>query len=369
MGVCKMKKLISLLMVLMMTMALMVGCGGNDAPEEPEEEVIVEEQEEEEEVEASIVKLGLGQKISIAKSRDADDETTARAQADVTMAAVGFDEEGKVVSVSIDVAQTRVEFDEDLQVASDVEEAIKTKKELQDDYGMKRVSNIEKEWFEQIEALEEWMVGKTVEEIMAMDVKVVDDAHQHVPDVAELTSSVTITVESYLAAVEEAWANAVEVEGAETVGLGVKTSIGKSRGLDGETMPRAQVDTYMAATAFDGEGNVVGTIIDTAQVRVDFDEEGLVTSDRSLEGLTKKELQDDYGMKRVSNIEKEWFEQIEALEEWMVGKTVEEIMAMDVKVVDDAHQHVPDVAELTSSVTITVEGYLAVVEKSFNNAK
>ncbi|MGM0651630.1 MAG: hypothetical protein ACQES4_02460 [Bacillota bacterium] len=41
-----------------------------------------------------------------------------------------------------------------------------------------------------------------------MPVKVVDEAYQHVPDVPELTTSVTITVESYLAAVAEAYENA-----------------------------------------------------------------------------------------------------------------------------------------------------------------
>jgi len=52
------------------------------------------------------------------------------------------------------------------------------------------------------------MIGKTVDEIKALPVKVVDDSHQNVPDIPELTSSVTITVESYLATVAEAYANA-----------------------------------------------------------------------------------------------------------------------------------------------------------------
>ena len=125
----------------------------------------------------------------------------------------------------------------------------------------------------------------------------------------------------------------------------------------------------MAATAFDADGLVVGTIIDTAQVRVDFDAEGKLTSDLEAELKTKKELKEDYGMKPVSEIGKEWYEQIAALEDWMVGKTVEEIVNMPVKERDPAHQHVPDVEELTSSVTITVEGYLEAVQRSFDNAK
>lgn len=381
-----MKKVLLLALILLLVSMAFIGCGngdddidengengeavnGEDEQDEDEADEQDEDEQDEEITEGSVALLGLGQKIAINRSRGMTDEETAQAQADVTMAAVGFDEDGTIVTVSIDVAQTRVAFDEDMQVTSDRDELVPTKKERGDDYGMARVSEIEKEWYEQIAALEEWMIGKTVEEVMNLEVKVVDDSHQNVPDVPELESSVTITVESYLAAVEEAWDNAVAAEGAETVGLGVKTDISKSRDASDENPAQAQVDTYMSATAFDADGNVVTTIIDTAQVRVAYDEEGQVDTDMDAELQTKKERGDDYGMLRVSEIEKEWYEQIEALEEWMAGQSVEDIMNLNVKVVDDAHQNVPDVPELESSVTITVEGYLAVVELASENAK
>ena len=374
-----MKKILALLLVLTLLAVTFVGC--TPAEEEPAEDPAVEAPADEEEVEeeedaeedveeeeettgeaGSVASFGLGQNISIAKSRPSGDQT-AQAQADVTIAAVGFDEEGKVASVTIDVAQTRVAYDEDMQVTSDLEEEVPTKKELEDDYGMRGASEIDAEWYEQAEALEEWMIGKTVDEITGMEVKEVDEAHQHVPDVEELTSSVTITVEGYLEAVEEAWENREEVSGAETVGLGIKTSIAKS------TSEQAQVDTTMAATAFDSDGNVAGAQVDVAQIRVAFDEEGQITTDLEEEVRTKVELGDDYGMVGASGIDAEWYEQMEALEDWMVGKSVDEITGMEVKEVDESHQNVPDVEELTSSVTITVESYLAVVEEAADNAK
>ena len=374
-----MKKILALLLVLTLLAVTFVGC--TPAEEEPAEDPAVEAPADEEEVEeeedaeedveeeeettgeaGSVASFGLGQNISIAKSRPSGDQT-AQAQADVTIAAVGFDEEGKVASVTIDVAQTRVAYDEDMQVTSDLEEEVRTKKELEDDYGMRGASEIDAEWYEQAEALEEWMIGKTVDEITGMEVKEVDEAHQHVPDVEELTSSVTITVEGYLEAVEEAWENREEVSGAETVGLGIKTSIAKS------TSEQAQVDTTMAATAFDSDGNVAGAQVDVAQIRVAFDEEGQITTDLEEEVRTKVELGDDYGMVGASGIDAEWYEQMEALEDWMVGKSVDEITGMEVKEVDESHQNVPDVEELTSSVTITVESYLAVVEEAADNAK
>lgn len=317
----------------------------------------------------SIAKVGLGQNISIAKSKDATAEATATAQADVTIAAVGFDAEGKVASVTIDVAQTKVAFDKDMKVTSDRAAEVKSKKDLGPDYGMLKASSISKEWFEQMAAFENWMIGKTVDEIKGLKVKERDESHKNVPDVPELTSSVTITVESYIAAVEEAWNNAEDVAGAESVGLGVNTSIKSSKDKAADVKPMAQMDTYMTAVALDKDGKVAKTIVDVAQVKVNYDENGVVTSDKTVAPQTKKELKEGYGMVKASAIGKEWFEQMEAFEDWMTGKTADEITGLKVKERDASHKSVPDVPELTSTVTITVEGYQAVVAEAMANAR
>ncbi|WP_242975137.1 hypothetical protein [Anaerovirgula multivorans] len=352
----------------------MVGCSSNTpvqgSKDEPGDVVEVVGENE-----GAAAKMGLGVITSIAKSKDADDNNTlALGQVDTVMVAASFDQEGKVVSITIDNAQTRVNFDADLKVTNDKAAEIKTKIELGDAYGMINASEIGKEWYQQIDELENWMVGKTVAEIKAMNVKEVDASHPAVPDVPELTSLVTISIQDYVAALEKAFANAIEVEGAEKLGLGHVVSIGKSKDYsvdaDGnETLPLAQVDTVMAATAFDTDGKVVGTIIDNAQTRINFDAEGKVTSDKAAEFKTKIELGDAYGMINASEIGKEWYQQIAELEKWMVGKTVAEIKAMNVKEVDDSHPAVPDVPELTSLVTISVQDYIASVEEAFTNAK
>jgi len=313
------------------------------------------------------VKMGLGITTSIDKSSDATEDSNAQAQVDTTFAAVSFDAEGNIVGVQIDVAQVRVAFDEDMQVTNR-DAALKTKKELGDDYNMRGQSEIGKEWFEQIAAFEEWMIGKNIDDVLNMDVKERDASHTHVPDVEELTSSVTITVQDYLKAVEKAWENAIEVEGLKTLGLGHDLSIASSTDATEDSNAQAQVDATIAATGFDGDGKVVGTIIDTAQTRVAYDEDGKV-SNRDAALKTKKELGDDYNMKGRSEIGKEWFEQMAAFEEWMVGKTIDEITGLEVQERDASHTHVPAVEELTSSVTITVEGYLNAVEKASANAE
>ena len=315
-----------------------------------------------------VYKFGVGAVNSIASSRDASENATARAQGDTTVAAVVFDKNGKIVAVSIDTAQVQVNFDENMAVTNRDAELL-TKKEKKYDYNMKRVSEIDKERFEQIAALEEWMVGKTVDEVLNMKVKQRDENHTHVPDVPELESSVTITVEDYLAAVEKAWKNAVEFTGYDKMGLGFDISIASSRDASDTATAQAQIDTTFVGTVFNAEGKVAAVSIDTAQIRIPYDAEGKVAADRNAEVQTKKERKYDYNMKRVSEIDKEWFEQIAALEEWMIGKTVNEVTGMKVKQRDENHTHVPDVPELESSVTITVESYLAAFKQSHENAR
>ena len=369
-----MKKRLSIFLVLMLTFALLVGCSSPapvatpaPAPEAPANDT-------------GIVKMGLGHSTSIAKSKDLGVDKDGKdvlplGQVDTIIAAVAFDKEGKVVKVTIDNAQTKINFDKELQVTSDLKAEYKTKVELGDAYGMVKASSIQKEWYQQIAELEKWMIGKTVAEIKAMKTVENDATHPAVPDVAELTSLVTVSIEGYVAAVEEAYNTAVEIQGgAVSLGLGNNIAVGKSKGLgtdkDGkEVLPLAQVDTVMAATAFDKDGKVMGTIIDNAQTKVQFDNTGKVTTDKNGEFKTKVELGDAYGMVKASSIQKEWYQQIAELGKWMVGKSVDEIKAMKTVEKDATHPAVPDVAELTSLVTVSVEHYIEAVAEAFANAK
>jgi hypothetical protein len=174
---------------------------------------------------------------------------------------------------------------------------------------------------------------------------------------------VTIGVDAYLAALEQAWAEAIDTEGGETVGLGVKISIAKSKDATEDAGAMAQVDNTLAATAFDAEGKVTGAVIDVAQVKIQYDLEGKVETDKEAELKTKNELGEDYGMLKASEIGKEWYEQAAALADWMVGKTVDEIAGMSM---EDGKTTEED---LVSSVTVGVEDYIYVVEEAYEVAK
>ena len=147
-----MKKVLALALAAALALS-MVACGSSEpaAPAEPE----------------VTYKTGLGTVISVsAKNEDAAEETGASAQVNTTIVAATFDSNDVIVSVDIDVAQQKAAFDLEGQPAGEVD--LRTKIEKQGDYGMIGASAIGKEYFEQIEALETWMTGKTLNEVMTM---------------------------------------------------------------------------------------------------------------------------------------------------------------------------------------------------------
>jgi uncharacterized protein YggL (DUF469 family) len=300
-----------------------------------------------------VYKVGVGSVTSV-QPRAAVVETAGRIRINTTIATVVLDKDGKFVSVEIDVAQNDGTFD----VAGAIvkAEAAPTKKEKGDDYGMKGNSAIGKEWYEQAAALEAWMIGKTLAEVKALPL--VDG---YVKDGEDLKSSVTITVTDYLAAVEKAVANAVELENVAKVGGASVTSV-QPRAAVAETVGRIRVNVTVAAVALDKDGKVVAAMIDVAQNDGTFDVAGAVVKAEA--APTKKEKGADYGMKGSSAIGKEWFEQAAALEAWMAGKTLTEIKALPL--VDG---YIKDGEDLKSSVSVTVTDYLAAFEKAVGAAK
>lgn len=373
-----MKRKLSLLLVALMLLVLPVACSNKTATEEKEPETpvetteeAVEETEEEAETETAavevgpIAKIGLGNFISTGRSADAG-EKPAKAGADVTVAAVAFDADGKIVDVKIDVAQTAINFNED-NTDGVIDETVdfRTKMEKGPDYGMKKVSPIEKEYDEQIMAFEDYLVGKTAEEVVGIPTKEAND-HPSVPDVAELASVTTIDIGTYQQVVKEAWDNAVDAKGATKLGLGITTDA-SNKAADGDKPAQIQINTYMSALGLDDSDMIVANYIDVVQAKVQVNADGTIV-EKMEDVKTKKDLKEEYGMKDHSEIGKEWYEQMAAWEAFTVGKTVEEVQNIPVKEANPTHQHVPDLPELASSVTITVEGYQGVMAKAFENA-
>ena len=212
-----MKKLLSLLLALVLVFSL-VACSNNGGNETNQETMVetaaesmmettveteAETMAEAEMMEGDIAKIALGTSVSLSGKELA--EGKGLAQSDTTIAALALDAEGKIVKAHIDVAQNKFAVNDDGTFAVEPSEAqFKTKYELKDDYNMKSVSEangIGKEWYEQATAFEEYIVGKTPEEVLAIPTAQKDDHHLNVPTDADLLASVTIDIGAFQKAV------------------------------------------------------------------------------------------------------------------------------------------------------------------------
>ena len=316
-----MNKLVKVLAASALVATALVGCGKKDGATGGETTA------------AKYAKVGLGVVSSI------NDE----GQVNSTMAAIGLDKDGKVQYIDIDVAQS---------TPGDAKgELTKTKKERKEEYGMKETSakagKIKDggEWYEQAQAFEEFCKNKTLDEIAKVEV---EDYHGgKAPKTGtDLASKCTITIDDFLAAVDKAGKNAQAVDAA-------KIGIGEVMQNDAE---KKQLDTTIALVATDDAGKIVYSKIDVAQI---------------LKGVTdtKSERKEKYGMKETSakngKIKDggEWYEQAQAFEDSIKGKTVADVAKIEV---EDYHGgKAPKTGtDLASKCTITIDAFLEAIAEA-----
>ncbi|MDF3004218.1 MAG: hypothetical protein K0S22_690 [Oscillospiraceae bacterium] len=305
------------------------------------------------------VKTGLAVLTTNAKSTDAGEKDGA-AKSDSIVAAVKLSEDGKILACTLDVLQSTINFSKDGKILTDLATTFKTKQELQDEYGMKKVSKIQKEWYEQANFLSAYVIGKTVEEVKGIAVD-----EKGVSTDAELTASVTIKIPDYIAAIEKAAVNAVETSASteDLLGLAIVDNIAKSKDA-GEKDGLAQTYTTYAAVTVSADGKITSCVLDASQANVNFDAAGKITTDLSKAVKTKNELKTDYGMQKASKIGKEWYEQADAYAEYVVGKTADEVSGIAV----DDNGKTTD-SELLASVTVGIGDFNKVVAKAVANAE
>ena len=272
---------------------------------------------------AATVMVGTGSVTNVASK--VNEGFDKEVKFDTTFASVVL--EGNVIKyVYFDVAQDKVTFDATGHVTSDNTTSM-SKKDLGDNYGMKDKSPIKKEWFEQVEALEKWAVGKTVEEVLNMPTTQKDEKHTVTAD-KDLMTGCTIGVTAFQQALDKAAKNAVEVKDVASVGSAILTEV-SGKDATAEKSGEAKASSTYGVVALDKDGKVVFTQTDEAQNAVKFTTAGALDGE-AVAVATKGEKKDEYGMKKVSSIGKEWFEQNQAYDEWTVGKTAKEIADMKV---------------------------------------
>jgi len=332
-----MKKIISLLLCVGLIMTMFTACG------------------------AKGVKTGLAVVTSATSSKDATEDKEGLAQVDSTAVAVLVDSKGVIQNCVIDVVQTKFNFSSAGEITTDLGKTFVSKKELGDAYNMRSDSPIGKEWYEQAEALEKYVIGKTVDQVKGISL---DKGY---PTDNDLTSSVTMNIAAIVSAIEKAVNNAKDLgaKAGDKLGLGIisgaQASGTKSASDEGDGSVTAY--THYGVITLDKNGKITSSIIDASQSKVTFNTEGKITSDLNGPFQTKLELGDNYNMRSASPIGKEWFEQSEAFCNYMKGKKVADITGLTLdggKATDK---------DLVSSVTITITDFLTVVEKAGKVAK
>lgn len=310
-----MKRIVSLLLAALMLFAL-VGCSG----EKPADDKTNEN------TPAETLKFGLGV-YAYASGKSATDEANGEGEAVITAAAVLLDKDGKIVKCALDTADNKVAFTADGKFVEAGE--FKTKYELGADYNMKTYGNAVKEWFEQADAFESVVAGKTIAEVKAL-VATGDKGTDEV-----INAGCTIMIADFVKAVEKAVANAADSAATkdDTLQLGFVSAASGKDATD-EAAGANDVDTTVVAAALNKDKKVVVAASDALQAKFAFDTKGVTTVEANTAITSKKELGTNYGMAQYGadlngdGTVKEWFEQAAAFDAALAGKTASEIAAL-----------------------------------------
>ena len=267
------------------------------------------------------VKMGLGVYTATPTTTDASEDKEGQGKVAITAAVITVDAEGKVVACQLDTADLTVKFTADGKAVAN--DGFKTKYEQGKDYNMVTYGGAAKEWFEQADAFEAFVVGKTLDEIKAL----VAEGNKGNSDV--IAAGCTIMIHEFVAAIDKAFANltdsAATAESALKLGMNVEqTTADATEEKDGSN----QVETTIFAAAVDAEGKVLVAASDCVQVKFTFNAAGASTLDTAKAISSKRELGVNYGMVAYGGAAKEWFEQADAFNALCVGKTATEIKAL-----------------------------------------
>ena len=296
-------------------------------------------------------KLGMGVSVSTNSTKD------GHAQVDATVATVVLDADGKIVACRLDCAQNKMDV-EDGEV--NTEATFETKRELRERYNMVAFSDATREWFEQAEAFEAYVVGKTADEVENMETKEHNGHNVTVDDT--LFASCSIDITAFKAAIVKACRDekgqTFTAAGSFTLGLAAISDASESTSVTDDEDAVVKMYTEFGATVVGEDGKIIAAITDMIQPQIKMDEDGKVT-DIVFKG-TKRELGADYGMVAYGNAIAEWDAQAQAFANYTVGKTAEEVAAIETKVNDHGYS-VPADETLLASCTMQVTGMMAVL--------
>ncbi len=300
------------------------------------------------------LKTGLALIASVKNSASATASANGKADYDITMVAVLVDGNGVIKGCIIDSLGASIEFSNAGEIAAELAKELKTKNELGADYGMMPAGT----WKDQAKALADFAVGRTVTQLKNGAI----DETGKAPAGSELASSATIYLGGYVSAIEKAVSNAkaLGAKVGDELKLASLSSFNKndSKNASSDASGNAQLDMDVTALTMK-DGVITSCVIDSVQAKVGFDASGAVTSNTSDPVKTKNELGANYGMVSWGGAKSEWNEQAASFAKYVTGKTPAQVMGI---AVDSTTK--PTEADLVSSVTISIGGFKALIDKA-----
>lgn len=346
-------------LVLITAMSFLTGCSGRPAVSqpsgEPEQSVPNSPAGSSGTSGDGAVKTGFSIYTSLANSRNASADEDGAAVADITLVAVTVDDSGVIDSCVIDQIKPQITFNAAGQLTTEPSTIFVSKNELGEGYGMKQASSIGLEWYQQAQAMAEYAQGKTVEQIKGLAV-----SETGVPKDGDLSASVTISVADFVSGIEAAvnQARHLGAQYGDRLELASSTDISASQGAAAGSEGMAQAQATAVAVTFSGQ-TITSCAIDAVQANVNFSGEGVIITDLAAPQPSKNQLGDTYGMKAASSIGKEWYEQAAAFGAYVTGKTAQQVSAI---AVDERTS--PAAADLSTSVTMSIGDFQALIEKA-----
>lgn len=305
-------------------------------------------------------KLGLGVAVST------DSSAANNAQVDSTFAAVVLDKDSKIVACRLDCAQNKMDVTDG---AVDTEASFLTKMELGDDYNMVKFSDATIEWYDQAKNFEAYVVGKTAAEVEAIETTVNEEGHNVAVD-EELFAGCSISIEDFITAVVKACNDekgATFTAGSDfTLGVAAISTADESVAATEEEDGVVKMYSHFGAAVVDQEGKILAALTDATQPQIAINVAGEI-GDITFNG-TKRELGPDYNMVKFGAAIAEWDEQAKAFADFTVGKTADEVLAIETTVNEEGNAVAVD-ETLFASCTMSIADMMVAIAQAVNYAR
>ena len=145
-------------------------------------------------------------------------------------------------------------------------------------------------------------------------------------------------------------------------GVGSVTSVSVTPAT-ADAAGKVSIYVYTCAVTLDDNGVITGVDFDAVQPGATFDATG-AAGEFNAAPISKNEIKEGYGMKKVSPIGLEWYEQMDKLEDWCIGKTVADVLATPLTEGGN-----PTDVDLVAGCTVHINDQLVSLEKAAASAR